>query len=214
MKKSQIVYRYLAENALRDKKARFVLRRIAEELKVSPNTVSLAFMPLAKVGAVMKYNGYFNVIDLDKLLSFWAVTRNFDRDIAYSTYSERSLQEIEARMPSEIAYTCYSGYVARFGNDVSDYDKVYVYTTKSGMKEIKSRFPQQALSGKSDYTNVIALMADPVLENAINNHSLERDAAPLTQIYVDLWNNKDWYAYEFLKKVKKKIDDTYAKAIL
>lgn len=214
MKKKQLVYRYLAEAALRDRKCHFILRRIALELRISPNTVSLAVMPLVNVGAVTEYKGYFGVTNLEKLLDFWAVTRNFDSDIVYSTYYDSPLPEIERRMPAEIAYTSYSGYAALFGNDVSDYDKVYVYAGERGLEEIRKRFPVRALSGKSGYVNVVVLRADLAMERMIEEHRLVKSAAPLTQIYVDLWNNKDWYAYEFLKKIKKRIDDNYAKAIL
>ena len=214
MKKSQMIYRCFAEGALEDRKKHFTLRGIARELGLSPNTVSLATKPLVKVGAVTKYNWYFMVTNFEKLLVFWSVTRNIDRDIIYKAYSGLGLAEIEKRMPAEVAYTCYSGYVAMFGNDVSDYDKVYVYATESGLDEIRRRFPETELRGKPGYSNILVFKADPVMKTMIEEHSLRKAAAPLTQIYVDLWNNKDWFAYEFLKKLKRRIDDKYAKAIL
>lgn len=214
MKKNQMVYRYISQQALKNKKAHIILRQVAKELNISPNTVSLALMPLVRVGALTKYMGHFEVTNINKLLNFWAVYRNFDKDIVYSTYANLGFAEIERRMPEGIAYTCYSGYVALFGNDASDYDKVYVYATKSALNEIKRRFPQIALSKRSNYKNIVVLAADPILEKMIENHQLKKSAALITQIYVDLWNNKDWFAYEFLKKLKKRIDDIYAKAIL
>lgn len=209
-----MVYRYFAEGVLNDRKRHFTLRGIARELALSPNTVSLAAMQLAKVGAVTKYNGYFGVTSLEKLLVFWSVVRNLDHDIKYRTYSSLGIAEIEKRMPAEVAYTCYSGYVALFGNDVSDYDKIYVYATESGLKEVMRRFPEMELQGKPGYSNILVLKADPVMEIMIEEHTLRKAAAPLTQIYVDLWNNKDWFAYEFLKKLRQRIEDKYAKAIL
>lgn len=214
MKKIQTVYRHLAEEVLKDRKRHFVMRDVARTLRISPNTVSIAAGSLGRIGAITRYEGYFSVTNFEKLLGFWAVERNLDKDIIYKTYVEEAESEIEKRMPAEVAFTCYSAYVALFGNDVSEYSGVYVYATEKGLDEIKKRFPERRLSERSDYTNLTVLKPDVVLEERINNGSLEKASVSLPQIYVDLWNNKDWYAYEFLKKLKHRVDGLYAKAVL
>ncbi len=215
MKKLGMVYRYLAETVLSNRKSKFVVRGAAAELGVSPNTVSLAIAPLKRSGAVAMYRAHFEVINLDKLLALWAVGRRLDRDVVYRTYVEFSnVQELEKHMPDGVAYTSCSGYCAIFKNDVSDYGNVYVYATASALEEIKKRFPERKLSRTVEGYNLFILKPDSVLEKMITERKLKGASVSLPQLYVDLWDSKEWYSYEFLKKVKKKIDDAYANAIL
>ena len=66
----------------------------------------------------------------------------------------------------------------------------------------------------SDYTNLVVMKPDGELARRIDSHSLSHSSVSLPQLYVDLWNSNTWYAYEFLKKLEKRIDDIYAKAVL
>jgi hypothetical protein len=58
------------------------------------------------------------------------------------------------------------------------------------------------------------LKPDRLLGEQIKRHKLERSSVSLPQLYADLWNTNTWYAHDFLDKLEKRIDDTYAKAIL
>ncbi|MEM3208948.1 MAG: hypothetical protein QXE33_03445 [Candidatus Micrarchaeaceae archaeon] len=215
MNKKGMVYRFIAEHALKDKKVRLNVRGIARELEMAPDTVSNAVAPLKRIGAIDMQRRYFTLTSLDKLLSVWSVSRNFEKDIAYETYlSKLSVKEIEDMLPSGIAYTCYSGYVKLFGNDVSAYSEVYAYAPEPSLKEIKTRFPESVLTKGSGYYNLIILKPDYVLSKMILEKRLEHSSVGLPQLYVDLWNAKEWYAYDFLKHLKERIDDKYAKAIL
>ncbi len=215
MNKKCMVYRYIAEHALVDKKAKFNVRGIASELGMAPDTASNAVAPLKRIGAIDMQRRYFTLNSMEKLLSVWAVARNFAKDIIYKTYvNGLSVTEMENMLPSGIAYTNYSGYSKLFGNDVSTYSEVYAYAVDEAAKEIMKRFPERALTSGSGYYNLIILKPDYVLERRIIEKRLEHSAVSLPQLYVDLWNAKEWYAYEFLKRVKEKIDDKYAKAIL
>ena len=215
MKKSGIVYRHVAEHVLADRKAKLVVREIARELSISPNTVSLALAPLQRSGAVLMSKRYFEIIDIGKLLSFWAVSRKISKDIVYSTYVEmKNVSEIERLMPDSIAYTCCSGYTATFGNDVSDYSSVYLYAPDVQVREIMKRLPENDLSRRVKGHNVFVLKPDHVLERSITEGGLNHSSAPLSQIYVDLWGSKEWYSYEFMLRLRKRIGDMYGKAIL
>lgn len=215
MKKSGMVYRYIAERVLADRKAKLVVREIARELGISPNTVSLAIAPLQRSGAAAMYLRHFEVTDLSKLLSFWAVTRKLSRDVIYSTYVEmKAASEVEERMPDGIAYTCCSGYTAMFGNDVSDYSSVYVYAPEYQAREIMGRFPAMEMSKRAAGHNLFVLKPDPALKIAITEGGLAHSTAPLTQLYVDLWGSGEWYSYEFMIRLRKRIGDMYGKAIL
>jgi DNA-binding transcriptional regulator YhcF (GntR family) len=215
MNKKCLAYRYIAEHALADKKMKFTVRGIASDLSVAPDTISNAAAPLKRTGAIDMQRRYFTLINFEKLLAIWAVARNFDRDIEYKTYvARRSTAEIEDMLPSGIAYTNYSGYTKLFGNAVSTYSEVYAYATEQAVEEIKKRFPKNLLSKGSDYGNLIILRPDYVLSKRIMGKALQGSAVSMPQLYVDLWNAKEWYAYEFLRRLKEKIDDKYAKAIL
>ena len=214
MKKNQVIYRFIAQATLQNKKTKFVMRDIARTLKISPNTVSLTVKSLVNIGAVTQYGNYFSISDFNKLIDFWAVKRDISKDIIYQTYADIEESEIEKMMPSEVAFTCYSAYVLLFGNDASDYSGVYVYASDKGLKEIKMRFPEKKLSERSKYFNITVLKPDQLLSNMIDNGATIKSSVSVPQLYVDLWNTKDWYAYEFLKKLKIKIDDMYAKAVL
>ncbi len=214
MHKNQMVYRVLLETSLKNKNSKFIMRDIGRALSISPNTVSLAIKPLESIGAVSKSERSFTVINFEKLINFWAVLRNFEKDIVYRTYVKEKEDEIEKRMPHECAFTCYSAYTLLFGNDAADYSTVYAYATEKGLKQIKIRFPEQRLSQKSDYFNLVILKPDPVLAEAIDRGLLVKNSVSISQVYVDLWNNKEWNASEFLNKLKKRMDDMYGKAIL
>ena len=120
MNKTGMVYRYVAERLLEDRKAKFVERGIAKELHISPDTVSNAIKPLSSIGCATVSRRYFYITNFKKLLTFWAVHRKLGRDTVYRTYvAIKDVGEIEDHMPDEIAYTMSSGYVKNYGNDAA-----------------------------------------------------------------------------------------------
>jgi hypothetical protein len=213
MRLGSVVCRYILEMALKNKYS-FTENGIAKELSLSPNTVSVAVRNLANVGAAAIYKRHFELKNFDKALYYFSVNRKLREDIIYSTYFKSSVGEIEKSMPSEIAYTACSGYVNLFGNDASDYSEVYVYATERSCREIMDRFPKNRLSKASDYANIIVLKPDRILGSLISESAFDGSAAPVTQIYADLWNMKEWYAHEFEKKLKSRIDGMHGKKIL
>jgi predicted DNA-binding transcriptional regulator len=216
MNKTNIVYRHVAEKVLANRKARLVVRGIAKELGISPDTVSNAIAPLRRIGAVSMYSRHFEVVAFKKLLVYWAVNRKFERDIVYATYVPiKGIEEIENYMPDEIAFTNFSGYCKNFPNDAADYGEVHVYAGEDSTSEIKRRFPKNTNAPRSGaYNNLIILKPDGVLEEKIEKHTIVNSSVSLPQLYVDLWNNSSWMAYEFIKKLEEKIDGIYEKAIL
>lgn len=214
MRLSSAIYRHVLEKKLKNRMERFTENGVARELCISPNSVSIAIKRLEEIGAASIYRRHFEIIGFDKALSYWAATRKLGSDIMYSTYSDAGTSYIESSMPSGVAYTAYTGYSNLFGNDASDYSEVYVYATEQGARETARRFPKRQFSKGSDYANIIVLRPDRPLGAMIDNGSLDKSTVPITQLYVDLWNIKTWYAYEFVTKLKKRVDDAYAKAIL
>lgn len=213
--KKGIVYRQIAETLLRDRKSRFVERELARELGISPDTVSNAIAPLKRIGAATVYRRYFEVHDLNKLLVFWAVGRRLERDIVYRTWVEtQSISSVEDHMPDGTAYTCFSGYSRWFSGPAADYSEVYVYATEQALAEIRKRFPEREFSKGVERYNLFVLRPDHALAKIIDDGKQEHGSAPLSQIYVDLWNLKQWQAAEFLKRLEPRIGEMYAKAVL
>lgn len=270
MKKSGVVYRHIADSMLRDGRREFVGREIALALGISPNTVNLAIRQLSRIGCATTGKRSFEITNLDKLLTFWAVNRKLENDIAYRTYvPAKGHGEIEQLVPSGVAFTCYSGYSRLFGNDASDYSEVYLYATDAALGAIRERFPERQFSERSDYFNLVVLRPDEIMgrdllsgvraqpmpvmpsptyvNSAVSSPMVPPSAdlyrmmgavtrgggagyvagagdttplagrfasrsmsapavASVSQLYVDLWNSKEWYANEFLKRLRDRMD--------
>jgi hypothetical protein len=212
MRLSGVVYRHLLESEL-NAHSRYSANSVARELDISPNTVSLAVRALSAIGAAVIYRRSFEITSFDKAIMYWAATRKLKSDIVYKTFVGRGASFIEKNMPGETACTAYSGYVNIFGNDVSDYGEVYVYATEKALEDIKERFPGRSLSAKSDYSDLIVLRCDKILEKRLLDKDLKGPGIGLTQIYVDLWNINGWQAEGFFEKLSEKIKEARMRAL-
>ena len=91
-------------------------------------------------------------------------------------------------MPDDAVYACYSAYKFKFKDVPADYSEVYAYS--NNLKEIEKRFP------KNDKAqNLFVLKKDDNMKEIT-----------MAQIFVDLWNMKEWYAKEFLKGMEERIN--------
>lgn len=168
-------------------------KEIAERLGISLSTVNNALEPLARIGAIEKRNFGFRLIDREKALAYWASARNMEKDIVYKTRVEMPITEIEKQMPSGVVFTAFTAFKLRFKDVPADYSEVYIYADREELVELKKRFPQ-----KNGPANLIALSKpENFLEEKIVSNEL---------LFVDLWNLKEWYAKEFLKELKKKME--------
>jgi len=150
-------------------------KTLAQASGLSLGTVNPVVSKLEQLGAIEKKPMGFRVIDAKRMLLYWASTRDLAKDIVYSTNSHLSLKEIEADVPKGAVLTAYSGYDARLGNVPTDYEAVYFYADPLAAKRA---FPP----GRGRRKNVLVLAPDPHLTRLSKG-----GAAPLTQIYVDLW---------------------------
>ena len=131
----------------------------------------------------------FDIIDVRKVLYYWASMRNVEKDIIYQTRVEEPVTKIEKQMPDNIVFTAYSAYKFKFENTPADYSEVYVY----GTEEIKKRFKPN-----NKIPNVFVLKKD----NQIEKYG---KSVTIASLFVDLWNLKQWYAKDFLKALEAKI---------
>lgn len=191
MLKKELIWREIADKAIVAKVFEFQQQNLAKTLSISVSTVFNALRGLREIGAVKVGGRSFTVTDLEKLLTFWATHRELQRDVIYGTHVSGSVREIESSMPPGVVFGAYTAYRVRFKDVPADYDKVYVYN--SDKADVEKRFPKS-----SGYENLFVLQADPFLMH----HGPTTSAA---QIYVDLWNLKEWYAADFLNALKKRL---------
>lgn len=189
MKKSELVYAHMLESVL-EKKRSLTQADIAKALGISLSTVNNAVNPLRRMGAVAVRLRSLAVTNPKKVLYFWASIRNIEKDIIYSTRVDDTISGIEKRMPPDVLYAAYSAYKLRFKDVPADYSEVYVYS--NNLPEIKRRFRENP--------------------NRPNLFVLRKDVSRMTlaNIFVDLWNLKEWYAKEFLSAMEEKINGILA----
>lgn len=190
MKKKEIIYRTILDNTMQKKQNSFTQLELSKTLKFSLSTVNHALKPLESIGAIEKKTRSFTITDVKKTLLFWASARRLSKDITYSTRSEKPVQKIESEMPAGTIFTAYTAYKLLFNEAPADYSEVYAYADSTD--EIKERFPE-----RKGPKNLFILQKDDFMP--------EKPAAPLPQIYVDLWNLKEWYAKDFLDALEKRL---------
>ena len=192
LKKKEVLYRYILTEALERRQLSFTQLSLSKMFGFSLSTVSNALKPLEAIGAIEKRARSFNILDIRKTLTFWATSRNLARDIIYKTRCDLPVQKIEGRMPAEVVFTAYSGYRFLYKDAPADYSEVYVYADKKTLEEIVQRFPQQ-----KGPLNIYVLEKDPFMPAG--------NIAPLPQIYVDLWNLKEWYSRDYLDALERRL---------
>ena len=195
MKKLEIIYRELLDNVFEKKHVTFTQLGLAKQFSFSLSTVHHALKPLREIGAITMRQRAFDVVDTRKLLYYWATIRKFNKEIMYATRVEAPVQELERLVPSPAIFTAFSGYRLLFKEAPADYSELYFYIPESELAEVKERFPKQ----ENGPQNVFALKADEVLLTQ------KRSIVSKSQLFVDLWNCKQWYAHEFRKKLEARL---------
>lgn len=179
---------------------RFTQLELSKRLSISLSTVNAALMNVSRINAVTINNRSFSIIAFDRLLFYWATHRNIAKDTCCNITVNAGINEIESSMPKGIAYTAYTAYKNTYSDAPADYSEVYVYATKEAIGDIKRRFPET--KGTS---SIVVLNADSALERRIDAGNLENTSVPISQVFVDLWNIRTWYAKEFSDALSKKI---------
>lgn len=192
MKKKEIIWRYILNEALKKRQFIFTQKNLAAMFHVSTCTVFNAIKAPRQLGAIEVTGRFFRLKNIEKLLLLWATHRNFSSDIIYTASVEKSAREIEGFMPPDVIFGAFSAYRFTYNSAPADYDQVYVYANE--IDEIKKRFPLR----KKGQENLFVLKADPYL------HSFG-SVTPDVQTFVDLWNIGIWYAKDYLNALKEKI---------
>jgi DNA-binding Lrp family transcriptional regulator len=175
MKKNQRVLRQILYWVFEQNKRFMSQKAISEACGVSLGTVNPIINRLERLGGVEKKPLGFSVIDVGRVLMYWANTRDLEADVVYSASSHLPARDIEKSLPPGSILTAFSGFRAKLGSAPVEYREVHVYANPA---EIKRMFPPRR--GRRE--NVIVLKPDEHLMK------LSKDGvAPIGQLYVDLW---------------------------
>ncbi|MEX2017223.1 MAG: hypothetical protein WD876_02010 [Candidatus Pacearchaeota archaeon] len=200
MKKIEEVYREILYRAM--EKNEFVLTQseLSKKLKISLSIINLAVKRLNSIGALKIQQRSFHVLDIKKILYLWASIRNLDKDIIFQARIEAPVREIERELPN-VFYTAYSAYKLKLKDVPADYSEVYVYGDEKDLEMIKKRMPDlKDSSGKPKIKyNFFVLKKDI----SLNLYA----EIPLGQIFVDLWNLREWYAKDFINAFENYIEN-------
>jgi predicted transcriptional regulator len=194
MKKTELVYREILFRVIEKKEKRLTQSELSKRLGLSLSIINSALKNMARIGAVKINQRNFDMLDFKKILYFWASIRNLEKDISFKTRLEIPVREIERIMPN-ILFTAYTAYKLAFNETPADYSEVYLYADELELEEIKKRI--SCLKTSENNPNLFVLKKDTLLKNY--------NKIPVSQIFVDLWNLKEWYAREFLINFENKL---------
>lgn len=194
MKQTELVYREVLYRAIEKGEKSLTQSELSKKLNLSLSIVNSAIRNLARMGAIKINQRNFNILNIKKILYLWASVRNTEKDIIFSIRIEAPIREIERIMP-DVIFTSYTAYKLNFKDVPADYSEVYVYADKLQLETIKKRLKNFKTSEKNP--NLFILKKDSALSSY--------DKLPLSQLFVDLWNLKEWYAKDFLNSLEKKI---------
>ena len=183
MKKFELVCLLLAEGLAKTQ------LELSRKLGISLSTVNHALEPLRRMGAVEVKRSGIVVLDKRKLLSYWASVHK--QKIVYSTRVE-SVVEAEKLVPNGVLFASFAAFKRLFGREPSDYSETYLYAGGEALEEVKKRFPP------SEKKSNFFVFHSP---DALFSFG-RRGCVPPSLVFVDLWNNKEWYAAEFLKALE------------
>jgi len=185
MKKKELVYRAMLYQVLEKDNRKMTQLGLAKTLGISLSTVNNALSPVKNMGGVKINIRNFEILNPQKILYYWASIRNLEKDIVYKTRVSKNVSEIEKSMPPGILFAGYSAYKFKFNDVPADYSEIYVYV--DDLEEIRKRFPES--------------------KNPPNLFVLKKqfDEMTVANIFVDLWNMKEWYAKDFLKELEARL---------
>lgn len=189
MKQIEAVYREILHSAIEKKNRRLTQSSLAKALNVSLSTVNAAVKSIESMGAVEIRQRNFHIIDIKKIIYYWASIRSLQKDVIYSTRIEKPVIEIEKYMPDSIVFGAYSAYKFMFNDVPADYSEVYVY----GDDILKKRFPKN-----KGVPNLFVLKKDEHIDR-YGKHTT------IANTFVDLWNLREWYAKEFVKAMEARL---------
>ncbi len=191
MRKIEYIWRELLIKTIDLRQPEFTLTELADRFHLSTSMVSHALVPLRELKMVKIGKIRSEIVDVERLLYFWATRRNYQKDLIYQTYSPESISEIEASMPGNMIPTAYTACMQLFQIQPADYAVVYYYS--SDKNEIVKRFPPNSRHP----ANIFIMKPDPFLQKS--------KTISQAQVFADLWNLPEWFSRDFRQILLEKI---------
>lgn len=201
IKKTDRVLREILYRVYEQNESFMSQKSLAQACGLSMDTVNRLVTKLNQFRSIEKKPLGFRVTEPEKVLAYWASTRNLTKDITYSTYSPDSVSKIEGEMPAGTIFTMFSGYRLKFNKTPTHYEEIFVYADPD---EVKQKFPES----KAERRNLFVLRPDPHLERTSKD-----GAATLAQLYVDLWQLGGSPADRFILELEKRLESKPVEAL-
>ncbi len=193
MFKKEWIYRELACSHLKEKGGKFTELALSRKFGISLSTVHHAILPLKQNGIVAPLARGWRLVGFERLLAFWASERRLQRETIWEG-SASSVAEAEKSAPSDAIWGGYTAYRLRYREAPADYSVLIMYADEKQLGEVKRR-----LAGKGA-AMILVLKKDPFLKSYS-----EGGICPDPQIYVDLWNQKEWYAADYRRALERRM---------
>lgn len=197
MTKKEVIWRDILYEVRVNRRIKFTQKELSQKFGFSLSTVFNA-LKVPRAANIIEATGRFFILkDYSKLLSLWAASRSFKKDIIFKGFSKLSISELEAIAPPESVFGLYSAFKFQFKEIPADYDHLYLYMEENDFKKNINRFSFSTNKNK-DFVNVYILEKDSWFKNYGNSILPE-------QIYTDIWNAPEWYAKDFLRILQEKL---------
>ncbi|MEK6892574.1 MAG: winged helix-turn-helix transcriptional regulator [Nanoarchaeota archaeon] len=197
MKKTEEVFREILHKGIEEKKFNLTQSELSKKLGISLSIINSAVKRLENMGAIKIKQREFQIIDIRKILFHWASLRNIKQDIIFKARIEMPAREIERIMP-DVTFTAFSAFKLMFDDVPADYSEVYVYASDNELNDIKNRISSLKFNENDINSNFFVLKKD-------KNIDLYK-SIPFSNLFVDLWNLKEWYAKDFLNALENKLE--------
>src|SRR3989344_5281599 len=138
MKRTEQIIREMLYQCIEKKNHTFTQSALSKSLKISLSIVNSTIKTLERIGALEARQRGFTVIDIKKVLFYWASIRSLQKDILITVRIEKPVREMEKTMPNNTVFAAYSAYKFLFDDVPADYSEVYVY----GDKSLQDKFPK------------------------------------------------------------------------
>ena len=199
MMKRELVWRQLCDAVLAGSAESFHQRALAHELGMSVGNVNLALAPLRAIGAVDVVGKRLVVRDVKKILLAWAANR--ERPVPLGLFAPGNSPEETLRvLPPGVALTSFAGYVVAFGDRPAPFSAIRGYVTPGDQATVAELGRRFAPTDDPAAATITTYEADPVMAAA-----LPAVVSP-AQLYVDLWNEADFFASDYLRALETRFN--------
>jgi hypothetical protein len=197
MKKMEVVWRQIADDILLERKSEFHQFELAAELEMSIGNVNLALTPLREIGAVDVVGKTLIIRDVKKILMFWAAKRS-NLTVIGTFNTPESGTDLLTILPSGITLTSFAGYVASYNDMPAPIDMVRGYVKAEGdtLIELKRRFREVAKDSR-----IATLVVHPLEYEEVDGGA---DSVGPAQLYVDIWNERSFFAADYLRAIEER----------